>query len=136
VTSFKIRRSKHHFSYGAPTPRAIHGLELVYGPADSHKAPANLPTLINLYGPAWVPEATTHVTTVYEVPLAPHVPPWSVVPANSIELQTGLTTLGSRVVHSLSIGYLKERGIYITIRTPQGQRTALQIARSLHAVRK
>jgi hypothetical protein len=83
-----------------------------------------------------MPGPTTRVTTVYEVPRAPHVPPWSVVPANSIEIQTGLTTLGSRVVSSLSIGYLRERGLFITIRTPRGPHTALQIARSLRAAGK
>jgi hypothetical protein len=135
VTPFTIRRSKHHFSYGAPTPKLIHGLELVYGPA-SQQAQPTLPALINLYGPQWEPGAATRDTTVYEVPRAPRVPPWSTVPADSIQVQTGLTTLGSRVVPSLSIGYLKERGLYVTIRTPQGQQTALRIARSLRAAGK
>ena len=52
------------------------------------------------------------------------------------EVQSGLTTAGNHVVHTQSIGYLKERGLYITIRTPQGQHTALQIARSLHGAGK
>jgi hypothetical protein len=129
VRPFTIRRSKHHFRYGAPNPSAIQGLELVYGPPDSHD-PAS--ARINLYGPAWEPGTTTRATTVYEVPRAPHVPPWSLVPSGSLEVQTGLTTLGNRVTRTLSIGYLKERGLYITIRTPHGGHTALQIARSLH----
>jgi len=130
VKPFTIRRSKHHFSYGAPAPKAIHGLELVYEPASQRTAPT-LPPLINLYGPQWEPAPNTRVTTIYEVPQAPHVPPWSTLPADSVQVQTGLTTLGNRVVRSLSIGYLRERRLYITIRTPQGPQTARQIASSL-----
>ena len=132
VTPFTIRRSKHHFRYGAPNPKPMQGLELVYGSA-AHAPASARPARINLYGPQWEPGATTGATTVYEVPRAPHVPPWTLVPAGSVEVQTGLTTLGSRVVHTLSIGYLRERGLYVTIRTPQGPRTVLRIARSLHA---
>lgn len=131
VKPFTIRRSKHHFRYGAPNPRPIHGLELVYGPASSGPAPI-LPRLINLYGPQWQPRATTHLTTIYEVPQAPRVPPWSIVPAGSVQLQTGLTTIGNHVVPTLRFGYLKKHGLYVTIRTPENQQTALQIARRLH----
>jgi hypothetical protein len=132
VVPFTIRKSKHHFRYGARNPKPIQGLELVYGPAAQRTA-AGLPSRINLYGPQWEARATTHLTTVYEVPEAPRVPPWSTVPAGSIQLQSGLTTIGDRVVPTLRIGYLAKRGLYITIRTPEGRRTALRIARSLHA---
>jgi len=134
VTPFTIRRSKHHFSYGAPSPKPIHGLELVYQPAS--EPVSTFPPRINLYGPQWEPGATTAATTIYEVPQAPRVPPWTLVPAGSIEIRTGLTTLGKRVVHTLAIGYLREHGLYVTVRTPQGLHTALQIARSLHAAQK
>lgn len=133
VAPFTIHRSKHHFSYGAPEPKATHGLELVYGPPSQRLAPT-FPTRINVYGKG--PRARTGFTTIYEVPQAPRVYPWSSVPANSIKVQSGLTTAGNHVVHTLSIGYLKERRLYITIRTPQGQHTALQIARSLHSAGK
>jgi hypothetical protein len=131
VRPFTIRHSKHRFRYGAPNPKPIHGLELVYGPAPGGPGKA-LPTQINLYGPQWEP-AGTRYTTVYEVPRAPRVPPWSTVPAGSTEVQTGLTTVGNHVVHTMSVGYLSEHSLYITIRTPHGPRTALQIARSLRA---
>jgi len=128
VTPFMIRRSKHHFSYGAPRPKAIHGLELVYGPPSYRHAPT-VPARINVYGKG--PRARTRFTTVYEVPRAARVEPWSSVPAGSLKLQSGLTTVGNRVVHTLRIGYLQTHGLFITIRTPQDERTALQIARSL-----
>jgi hypothetical protein len=131
VRPFTIRPSKHHFAYGAPNPKAIHGLELVYGPPSQSTSPI-LPRLINLYGPQWQPRATTRLTTIYEVPQAARVPPWSSVPADSVQVQTGLATSGKHVVPTLRVGYLKKRGLYITIRTPQSQQTALQIARSLH----
>jgi hypothetical protein len=131
VTPFTIRRSKHRFYYGAPKPKATHGLELVYGPP-AYKVKPTVPARINVYrGPR-----RTRFTTIYEVPQAPRVYPWSSVPANSIKVQSGLTTAGNHVVPTQSIGYLKERGLYITIRTPQGQHTALQIARSLHRAGK
>jgi hypothetical protein len=130
VTPFTIRKSKHHFSYGASKPKPIHGLELVYGPPSQRSAPT-APTRINLYGPQWEPRATTRLTTIYEVP-AGNTPPWAVVPADSIQLQTGLTTTGEHVTPTLRFGYLRKRGLYITIRTPQGQNTALRIARALH----
>jgi hypothetical protein len=132
VTPFTIRRSKHRFYYGAPKPKATHGLELLYGPP-SQRLASTLPTRINVYGKG---PRRTRFTTIYEVPQAPRVYPWSSVPANSIKVQSGLTTAGNHVVHTQSIGYLKERGLYITIRTPQGQHTALQIARSLHGAGK
>jgi hypothetical protein len=135
VRPFTIRRSKHHFGYGAHNPRPIHGLALVYAPPSQRPAPA-VPTRINLYGPEWEPRVSTRATTIYEVPRAPRVPPWSLVPAGSVNVQSGLTTFDNRVVHTLSIGYLEERGLFITIRTPLGQRAALQIARSLHTPRK
>src|SRR4051794_3479525 len=128
---FTIRRSKHHFSYGASNPKAIHGLELVYGPR-SNSAAATLPRSINLYGPQWQPRATTRLTTIYEVPRVAHVPPWSTVPADSIQVQSGLATIANHVVPTLRIGYLRKHGLYITIRTPQSRQAALQIARSLH----
>jgi hypothetical protein len=135
VRPFTIRRSKHHFSYGAHNPRPIHGLALVYAPPSQGPAPA-VPTRINLYGPEWEPRVSTRATTIYEVPKAPRVPPWSFLPAGSVNVETGLTTLGNRVVHTFSIGFLKERGLFITIRTPLGQRAVLQIARSLHTPRR
>ena len=131
VRPFTIRRSKHRFHYDAPNPKPIHGLELVYGPP-AHGSVSSLPTRINLYGPQWEPRSTTRLTTVYEVPGAPRVFPWSRVPGGSVQLQTGLTTVGTHVVSTLRIGYLRKHGLFITIRTPQGRRTALQIARSLH----
>ena len=131
VRPFTIRRSKHHFKYGAHSPGPIHGLALVYAPP-SQPAPS-LPTRINLYGPQWEPAATTRATTVYEVPRASRVPPWYFVPAGSLEVQRGMTTQGNRLVRTLSIGYLRERGRLITIRTPLGPRAALQIARGLRS---
>jgi hypothetical protein len=126
VRPFTIRRSKHHFGYGARSPKAMRGLELTYGPASA------LPARINLYGPRWEPRAGTRATTIYEVRQAPHVPPWAFVPRDSVEVQSGLATVGNRVDHTLTIGYLRERGLFITIRTPHGPRTVLQIARGLH----
>jgi hypothetical protein len=130
VTPFTIRRSKHRFYYGAPKPRTTHGLALVYGPRSYRHAPT-VPTRINVYGKG--PRAQTRFTTVYEVPRAARVEPWSSVPAGSIKVQSGLTTAGSRVIRTLRIGYLQTHGLYVTIRTPQDERTALQIARGLRA---
>lgn len=132
VTPFTIRRSKHRFYYGAPKPKAIHGLELVYGPPSYRRTPT-VPARINVYGKG--PHTSTRFTTIYEVPRAPRVVPWSSVPDGSINLHSGLTTLGSRVVHTVRIGYLQKHGLYITIRTPEGEHTALQIARSLRTGR-
>jgi hypothetical protein len=53
-----------------------------------------------------------------------------------MEVQTGYTTIRSHVVPTPWIGYLKKQGVYVTISTPRGEQTALQIARSLHAGRK
>src|SRR5262249_31123233 len=61
VTPFKISRSKHHFSYGAPRPKAIHGLELVYGPPSDKRTPT-IPTRVNVYGKA--PRGKTRFTTI------------------------------------------------------------------------
>jgi hypothetical protein len=88
-----------------------------------------VPTRINVYGKG--PRAKTRFTTVYEVPQAPRVFPWSGVPAGSLRIQSGLTTVGRRIVHTLRIGYLQKDNLFITIRTPQGESTAVQIARSL-----
>jgi hypothetical protein len=131
VRPFTIRRSKHHFTYGARNPRLLHGLELVYGPPSQPAAPT-LPSVINLYGPQRQSSRSTRLTTVYEVRRAPRVTPWAAVPANSVQLQTGLTTSGNDVVPTLRIGYLRKHGLFLTIRTPEGQRAALKIARSLH----
>ena len=128
VRPFTIRRSKHRFYYGARKPKAMQGLVLVYGPPSYRRAPT-VPTRINVYGKG--PRSRTRFTTVYEVPRAPRVYPWSSVPAGSIKVQSGLTTVGNHVVHTLGIGYLQAHGLYITIRTPDGEHTALQIARSL-----
>jgi hypothetical protein len=135
VTPFTIRKTKHRFSYGAPRPKPIRGLALVYGPASSGVAP-KLPTPVNVYGRPKDALAATRFTIVYELPRAPRTPPWFSVPANSVEVQTGYTTVGSRVVPTPWIGYLRKQGVYVTISTPRGERTALQIARSLHAGRK
>ena len=134
VTPFTIRKTKHRFSYGAPRPKTIHGLALVYGPASYGLAPT-VPTPINVYGRPRDALAMTHFTTIYEVPRG-NTFPWSSVPADSIEVQTGYTTLGNHVVPTPWIGYLKKDGLYITISTPQGPHTLLQIARSLHTGRK
>jgi hypothetical protein len=130
VRPFTIRRSKHRFSYGATKPKAIHGLELVYGPA-SYRAAPTVPPRVNVYGKG--PRTSTRFTTVYEVPRAPRVSPWSSVPADSIQIESGLTTVGTHIVHTLRIGYLQKHGLYITIRTPQSENTAVQIARSLRS---
>src|SRR5262249_12007283 len=127
VTPFKISRSKHHFSYGAPRPKAIHGLELVYGPPSDKRTPT-IPTRVNVYGKA--PRGKTRFTTIYEVPRAPHIYPWSTVPAGSITVQRGLTTVGNRIIRTVRIGYLRKHGLDITIRTTRDEHTALQIARS------
>jgi hypothetical protein len=128
---FTIRRSKHHFTYGARNPKPMQGLELVYGPPSEPAAPT-LPSVINLYGPQWQSSTSTRLTTVYEVLRAPRVTPWSTVPGDSIQLQSGLTTSGDHVVPTLRIGYMRKHGLYLTIRTPEGRSTALKIARSLH----
>jgi hypothetical protein len=130
VVPFTIRRSKHRFKYGAHEPKPMQGLELVYGQASSSVVPA-IPARVNIYGKG--PRGTTRFTTVYEVPKAPRVYPWSTVPAGSLRVQSGLTTVGSNVVHTLRIGYLQKHGLFITIRTPESERTAVQIARSLRA---
>ncbi len=132
VTAFTIRRSKHHFGYGAHDPKAMQGLELVYGPASYSVAPP-VPSRVNVYGKG--PRGATRFTTIYEVPRAARVYPWSNVPAGSIRIQSGLTTAGNHVVHALRIGYLRSHGLYITIRTSQSQRVAVQIARSLRTGR-
>ena len=133
VTPFTIRKTKHRFYYGAPKPKAIQGLALVYGP--SHGRAQTVATPINVYGRPRDPRVTTRFTTIYEVP-GGNTSPWSRVPAGSIEVQTGYTTVGNHVVHTPWIGYLSKDGLYITISTPQGQRTPLQIARSLDTGRK
>lgn len=130
VTPFTIHKTKHRFSYGAPRPKAIHGLALVYGPA-SHGLAPTLPTPVNVYGRPRDPLAATRSTVVYEVPQG-NTSPWKLVPADSIEVQTGYTTVGTKVVPTPWIGYLKKQGLYITITTPLGERAPLQIARSLH----
>jgi hypothetical protein len=132
VKPFTIHRSKHRFGYGAHNPRPVHGLALVYAPTSQGPAP-DIPSRINLYGPKWEPAVRTRATTIYEVPSAPRVVPWSYIPAGSVNVQSSLATLGNRVVQTSSIGYLRERGLFITIRTPLGRRAAFQIARSLHA---
>lgn len=133
VTPFTIRKTKHRFYYGAPKPKAIQGLALVYG--SSHGRAPTVATPINVYGRPRDPLGTTGATIVYEVPRG-NTSRWSSVPADSIEVQTGYTTVGNHVVPTPWIGYLKTRVLYITISTPQGERTPLQIARSLHAGRK
>jgi hypothetical protein len=50
-----------------------------------------------------------------------------------MEVQTGYTTVGTHVVPTPWIGYLKKQGVDITISTPGGEHTALQIARSLRS---
>jgi hypothetical protein len=132
VIPFTIRKTKHRFSYGAPRPRPIHGLALVYGPAAGGTAP-NLPTPVNVYGRPRDARAATRFTIVYELPRSPRTPPWSSVPDGSIEIQSNYTTVGTHVVPTPWIGYLRKRGLYITISTPQGERVPLQIARSLHS---
>lgn len=134
VRPFTIHKTKHRFYYGAPRPRAIRGLALVYGPASHGPAPPTLPTPVNVYGRPRDPLAATHSTIVYEVPQG-NTAPWRFVPADSIEVQSGYTTVGSQVVPTPWIGYLKKQGLYITITTPLGERAPLQIARSLHPAR-
>jgi hypothetical protein len=134
VTPFTIRKTKHHFRYGAPKPKAIHGLALVYG-SGTHGVAPTLPTPINVYGRPRDPLATTRSTIIYEVPRG-NTSPWSGVSADSIEVQSGYTTVGNHVVHTPWIGYLKKQGLYITISTPLGQHISLQIARGLHTGRK
>lgn len=131
VTPFTIRKTKHRFYYGAPKPKAIHGLALVYGPASSGIA-AKVPTPVNVYGGPKTARAATPFTIVYEVPQSPRVPPWSLVSPGLIEIQTGYTNVGNRVVPTPWIGYLQKPGFYITISSPEGQRVLLQVAHSLH----
>jgi hypothetical protein len=128
VVPFTIHRSKHRFKYNARRPKAMQGLELVYGPASS--AVPTIPTRLNVYGKR--PRGAMRLTTIYEVPRASNVYPWSGVPVGSLRIQSGLTTSGSRVVHTLRIGYLQKQGVFITIRTPESLQTAVRIARSLH----
>lgn len=129
VTHFTIRKTKHQFSYGAPKPKAIRGLALVYGPA-SQEASAAVPTPVDVYGRPRDPLSKTRATIIYEVP-AGNTAPWRLVPADSIEVQTGYTTVGDHVVHTPWIGYLKKQGLYVTISTPLGRHIPFQIARSL-----
>lgn len=137
VTPFTIRKTKHRFSYGAPRPEPIHGLALLYGPAPNGMGMApKLPIPVNVYGRPRDALAATRFTTVYELPRSPRTPPWFSVPAGSMEIQTGYTTVGTDVVPTPWIAYLKRQGVYITISTPQGEHTALQIARSLRAGNK
>jgi hypothetical protein len=130
VTPFTIRKSKHRFSYGAPRPKAIRGLALVYG-SGSHGLAPTVPTPVNIYGRPRDPLSATRFTTIYELP-GGNTAPWAIVPAGSIEIQRGYTTVGNRVAPTPWIGYLRKHGLYITISTPEGRHTALQIARSLH----
>jgi hypothetical protein len=132
VRPFTFRKENN----GAPKP-TVHGLELVYGPL-SHSQATTLPSRINVFGPRSHPRARTRSTTIYEfqrVRFGPSIA-WSHVPADSIEIQTGLTTVGNHVVPTPWIGYMRKHGLYITIGTPQGQPTAVQIARSLNPGRK
>lgn len=130
VTPFTIHKTKHRFSYGAPKPKAIHGLALVYEPSSQRVAPV-IPTPVNVYGRPRDALAATRFTIVYEVPRGRTVP-WISVPAGSIEVQSNYTTVRNDVVPTPWIGYLKTHGLYVTISTPQGQRTPLLVARSLH----
>lgn len=132
-TPFTIRKTKHRFSYGAPRPKPIHGLALVYGPAS--ELPPVLPAPVNVYGRPRDPLSATRSTVVYEVPQG-NTFPWLAVPAGSIEVQSGYTTAGHHVVPTPWIGYLKTHGLYITISTPRGTHAAVEIARSLHTGRK
>ncbi|HEY2209520.1 MAG TPA: hypothetical protein VGH26_09535 [Gaiellaceae bacterium] len=135
VTPFTIRKTKHRFSYGAPRPKAIQGLALVYGPPSSAGTTPAVPTPVNVYGRPRDALAATRFTIVYEVPRG-RTSPWINVPAHSIEVQSGYTTVGNHVVRTPWIGYLKKQGIYLTISTPTGRRIPLEIGRSLHASRK
>jgi hypothetical protein len=130
VRPFTIRKTKHRFSYGAPKPEAIRGLALVYGTA-SHGVAPTVPTPVNVYGRPRDSLAATRFTTVYEVPRG-NTSPWRFVPAGSIDVQSGYTTVGNQVVRTPWIGYLRKQGLYITISTPSGPRIPLEIARSLH----
>jgi hypothetical protein len=134
VTPFTIRKTKHRFSYGAPRPEAIHGLALVYGSPSLAVATA-LPTPVNVYGRPRDALAATRFTTVYELPHAPRTPPWFGVPAGSVEIQSGYTTVGSHVVRTPWIGYLSREGRDITISTPLGPHALLRIAHGLHVGR-
>jgi hypothetical protein len=105
----------------------MHGLALVYGSSP------DLPTPVNVYGRPRDARAAMRSTIVYELPLAPRTVPWTSVPAGSVEVQTGYTTVGNHIVRTPWIGYLKRPGLYITISTPGGPHTLLQVARSLRA---
>lgn len=132
VRPFTFRKQNN----GAPKA-TVHGLELVYGPP-THSQATTLPTRINVLGPRSHPRATTRSTTIYEFPRVRFGPSitWSNVPADSIEIQTAYTTVGNHVLPTPWIGYMRRQGLYITITTPQGKHSALQIARALHTAHK
>ena len=74
-------------------------------------------------------------TTTIDETFRPADPrPWKGLPSGSIEVQPGesVTRVGS---HRLWTGYLVEHGVYVTIRTPAGERTLLRIARALRQAR-
>lgn len=127
VRPFTFRKENN----GAPKP-TVHGLELRYAPPSAEQA-TTLPTRINVFGPRSAQRRATRSTTVYEFPRVRFGPSiaWSNVPADSIEIQTGYTTVGGHVVPTPWIGYMNKQGLYITISTSRGQHTAVQIARKL-----
>jgi hypothetical protein len=121
---------------GAPKA-TVQGLELVYLPP-SLAQKTKLPNRLDVFGPRSTPRAATRSITIYEfrrVRFGPSTS-WSNFPAGSIQVQTLYTTVGSRVVPTPWIAYLRKHGLYLTISTSLSQRVPLQVARSLRPGRK
>ena len=89
-----------------------------------------------VYKPASQGSAARLPTTRIDETFRPADPrPWKGLPAGSVEVQPGESVTKSGA-HRLWTGYLVKHGVYITISTPAGEHTLLQIARTLRPVRK
>jgi hypothetical protein len=82
-----------------------------------------------VYKPATAgPFTTTAIAETFR-PADPR--PWTGLPPGSVEIQPGESVTKSGA-HRLWTGYLVKHGVYITITTPAGEHTLLEIARALH----
>ena len=105
---------------------SVHGIELVYGPAEDGLA-------------------ATRSTTIDELPRADPSIDWKSIPADSIQVEVskGFST-SATVAHPHPrntsfkqwTGHLEKDNLYITINTLKGERALLDLARSLHHPRR
>lgn len=94
------------------------------------------------YGPF---AADVRATTIEELRRPTDPGEWAYIPAGSIEVQHHTESSSSEslahprartITRTVWTGLLRTHGLYITIRTPKGERALLEIARSLHEGRK